>query len=111
MISTPRSPVTSDDSGGSADADAAHQGAAKTSRFAHRGGRQMGDGVGVRLVEDAGRPLSAGWLSRVVGTTGLIRGVRFVGGRRVRWDAWYSSVEFAHPPAGAGGPVRYRVGL
>jgi hypothetical protein len=61
------------------------------------------------LVEDAGEPLSAGWLSRLRGLTERARGVRRVGVRRLRWELDDADVvTVSHPPAGGdGAPIRY----
>src|SRR5262245_6822251 len=70
-------------------------------------------GRGVRrLVEDVGRGLYAGWLSRVHGVSRLREGVRYVGRRRVAWLLFATSVEVIHPPPRrCGPPLRYGVGL
>ncbi len=63
-----------------------------------------------RLVEDAGKPLYAGWLSRYHGLTERTRGTRWVGGRRLRWFLGRDRVAFLHRPADpAAEPVYYPV--
>jgi hypothetical protein len=66
----------------------------------------------MRLVEEVGEPLSAGWLSRVVGTTGLDSGVLSVGDREVDWELTDDGVNVTHAPAeGAERTVSYQVRL
>jgi hypothetical protein len=66
----------------------------------------------MRLVEEAGEPLSAGWLSRVVRTTGLDSGVLSVGDREVDWELTDDEVNVTHAPAdGRRAALRYSVGL
>jgi hypothetical protein len=62
------------------------------------------------LVEDAGKPWYAGWLSRVCGLSGADRGTRWVGGRRVRWFIGRAGVTVLHPDA-AGRRIYYHVRL
>jgi hypothetical protein len=66
-----------------------------------------------RLVEDAGEPLFAGWLSRVNRANGQLHGVRWVGGRRVAWDLDdRDGVGLTHRPADLSAPAaRYVVGV
>ena len=64
------------------------------------------------LVEEAGKPLYSSWLSQFSAATGETNGVRWVGGRRVRW--WLSSgwVTLAFKTASAqGDPVLQNVEL
>jgi hypothetical protein len=64
-----------------------------------------------RLVEDAGKPLYAGWLSRYQWLSGTNYGVRWVGGRRAEWllgDSLTITHAPAHPPCD---PVTYTVKL
>lgn len=53
------------------------------------------------LVECAGKPWYAGWLSRVWDLSGADRGTRWVGGRRVRWFVGRAGVTVLHPDAGS----------
>jgi hypothetical protein len=53
----------------------------------------------MRLVEDVGEPLSAGWLSRVVRTTGLDEGAACVGERDVSWALEDGAMRVTHAPA------------
>jgi hypothetical protein len=55
-----------------------------------------------RLVEDAGKPLYSGWLSRVHALTGRTRGLRWIGRRRVRWFLAPDAVIVLHRPADPG---------
>lgn len=54
-----------------------------------------------RLVEEAGKALYAGWVSQVHALTGRTRGLRWVGGRRVRWFLGSGVVVVLHRPADA----------
>lgn len=51
------------------------------------------------LVQDAGKPLYAGWLSRVYRLSGETVGDRWVGGRRVRWVVTPRAVSVRHADA------------
>lgn len=62
------------------------------------------------LVEDAGKPWYAGWLSRVYRLSGALRGQRWVGGRRVRWQLAAGAVTVWHAGAAAD-EQRYAVRL
>ena len=63
-----------------------------------------------RLVEDAGKPIYAGWLSRVYRLTGRTRGTRWVGARRVRWFIGRKVATVPHRPADPDGdPLQYPV--
>lgn len=66
-----------------------------------------------RLVEDAGEPFCAGWLSRFIRMTALRQGFVVVGGREVKWALdELDAVIVTHPSAnGIGRPIRYSVGL
>jgi hypothetical protein len=65
-----------------------------------------------RLVEDAGRPLYCGWFARRHTITREVTGLRWVGGRPVKWKLWRTSITVIHPRRGrTGEPVSYRVGL
>ena len=52
-----------------------------------------------RLVEGAGKALFSGWLSQIHALTGRARGLRWVGGRRVRWFLGRDAVVVLHRPA------------
>jgi hypothetical protein len=66
-----------------------------------------------RLVEDAGEPFYAGWLSRFFGLTGQRQGFEVVGNREVEWELDESDVVIVTHPAAdrKGKPICYRVGL
>ena len=65
-----------------------------------------------RLVEDAGPPLYCGWFARQHRASGQFTGLRWVGGRPVRWKLYRSSISVTHPLRGRKGePVSYGVGL
>ena len=59
----------------------------------------------MRLVEEVGIPLSAGWLSRVVRATGLNEGELCVGERDVGWALEEGGVRVTHAPAAIGTSV------
>jgi hypothetical protein len=64
------------------------------------------------LVEDAGEPLSAGYLSRLVRLVGQDRGTLLVGDREVDWKLTDSTVSVTHAPAdGTAAPVRDTIQL
>jgi hypothetical protein len=64
------------------------------------------------LVENAGPPLSAGWLSRHARAMGLGGGVDDVGGRDVTWELAGDALSVAHATArGGNATVRYAVAL
>jgi hypothetical protein len=54
-----------------------------------------------RLVEEAGKALYSGWLSQVYAQSGLTRGLRWVGRRRVRWFLAPTALVVLHRPADA----------
>lgn len=66
-----------------------------------------------KLVEDAGEPLFAGWLSRLNGALGEDSGEVQVGNREVRWELGPGdAVTVTHPPADkTAKPVCYRIRL
>ena len=64
------------------------------------------------FVEDAGEPLSAGWLSRFVRATGLEGDALAVGDRDVEWELTDEGLNVTHAPAhGRRRALRYAVEL
>ena len=66
----------------------------------------------MRLVEEVGEPFSAGWLSRVVRTTGLDEGALCVGERDVSWELEEGGLRVTHARAeDVGRTIRYVIRL